>query len=497
MAIASCQNDSSAIIYSNCSTYLLGNSTDDILTNGTSPARSALWYAHMYVTPILIVIGLIGNIISFLVFVGTHLRQLSSTMYLAALALADSGFLVQLFASWLGYVRIFWFHKEGWCQSFVYLSYVCSFLSVWLVVGFTAERYIAVCYPLKRQDMCTVKRAKIVVVTLTIFALVAYSFGAWTSGLVPQGNNKMGCSCLPRFCPFVRIMANIDTVVTLIIPLFAIFMMNVRIIYQISTFYKDKRLTFVMRHPSKATNTAIASITPGTACKNVQDIEENSPSGSPQCKQKAESCHLMNRSQRSTIRGAPSESVNTTKDELIHRNSSTLRNRSQIKITKMLLIVSSIFLILNLPSHAVRIYLFAVQLLAPHAHVPYDLLRVQQVFYLLYYANFSVNFFLYSLCGKNFRKALWRLGAKMRGQVQSLAQSKYRIGSPVLGRGQDRCEGAQATPSHQVIRTSYSWADPPQSNSDTDSNTCRQRGSHEHELCDINPKNADLVFYES
>ncbi|KAG8326321.1 G-protein coupled receptor activity protein [Homalodisca vitripennis] len=48
---------------------------------------------------------------------------------------------------------------------------VCSFLSVWFVVAFTVERFIAVRYPLKRPSMCTVTRAKMVLSVLTLFTL--------------------------------------------------------------------------------------------------------------------------------------------------------------------------------------------------------------------------------------------------------------------------------------------------------------------------------------
>ena len=87
-----------------------------------------------------------GNLISFLVFVCTPVRQLSSSVYLAGLALSDSSFLLQLFVTWLGYVRVFLVHRNVWCQMVVYFAYVSSFLSVWLVVGFTVERYIAVSF---------------------------------------------------------------------------------------------------------------------------------------------------------------------------------------------------------------------------------------------------------------------------------------------------------------------------------------------------------------
>jgi hypothetical protein len=73
------------------------------------------------------------------------------------------------------------YHRQGWCQLFVYMIYVVSFLSVWFVVCFTVERYLIIRFPLKRQQICRVSRAKVVVVSLTGVALVLYNFAIWTS----------------------------------------------------------------------------------------------------------------------------------------------------------------------------------------------------------------------------------------------------------------------------------------------------------------------------
>lgn len=42
-------------------------------------------------------------------------------------------------------------------------------LSVWLVVAFTVERFVAVHYPLRRKSLCTVQRARCVIFYLILF----------------------------------------------------------------------------------------------------------------------------------------------------------------------------------------------------------------------------------------------------------------------------------------------------------------------------------------
>ena len=43
-------------------------------------------------------------------------------------------------------------------------------------------RFIVIYYPLRRGDICTPRRAKLVVISLAVFSMVAYTFAIWTSG---------------------------------------------------------------------------------------------------------------------------------------------------------------------------------------------------------------------------------------------------------------------------------------------------------------------------
>lgn len=56
-----------------------------------------------------------------------------------------------------------------------------------LVLGFTTERYIAVCHPFVKEKYCTVTRAKIVIICMStvsiLIGLVQVSIWAWDDGL--------------------------------------------------------------------------------------------------------------------------------------------------------------------------------------------------------------------------------------------------------------------------------------------------------------------------
>lgn len=129
---------------------------------------------NVYVTPFIIVGGTMGNILSVMVFLRTKLKKLSSSYYLACLTIFDTGFLWCSFIEWLNVIHIDLFKKKnGFCQLFTWLSNSCSVLSVWLVVAFTIERFVAVMYPLRRQYTQTVRRARFIVCILMIFNAIS------------------------------------------------------------------------------------------------------------------------------------------------------------------------------------------------------------------------------------------------------------------------------------------------------------------------------------
>ncbi|ELU17949.1 hypothetical protein CAPTEDRAFT_202372, partial [Capitella teleta] len=67
----------------------------DMVSNSSHEHLSVriIYYLDLYFVPIMVVVGLLGNLISFLVFVATYMRRLSSSVYLAALSMVDMVFL--------------------------------------------------------------------------------------------------------------------------------------------------------------------------------------------------------------------------------------------------------------------------------------------------------------------------------------------------------------------------------------------------------------------
>lgn len=194
-------------------------------------------FCHLYYIPSIILLGLVGNLLSCVVFLKTHLKLRSSSYYLAALATADFGFLMSLLLVWLN-STVGWrvFNNDGWCETLVYISAVCSSLSVWLIVAFTVERFIAVQYPLHRPHMCTVARAKTIILVLTFFALASHSYCFVTAGVIRNQYGDEMCDLRIEYLEIMRIISIIDSIASLIVPLVLIIVMNIMIMRNLLEF---------------------------------------------------------------------------------------------------------------------------------------------------------------------------------------------------------------------------------------------------------------------
>lgn len=278
--------------------YQINNTFDTILLN---KYQSYVVNCQLYYIPGLVIFGVLGNILSVCVFFNTKLKKLSSSYYLSSLAISDTVFLIMVFIAWLVLIEINWFIMEWVCKLTMYLIYVSSFLSVWLIMVFTIERFVAVRYPLLRQSLCTISRAKFIIVVLTIISLLSYSpCLILTRVMYHEEINKTVCTVDPEWHNVNKIFNMIDAVLTIVIPVLTISILNAligRSIWKLSNI--RKKLT------ERETNNA-------TQRKNNQKGKNNK-----------------------------------TKPSSFNQN----------KVTRMLLIISTVFLFISLPSYIIRLLL--------------------------------------------------------------------------------------------------------------------------------------------
>ncbi|XP_058065813.1 growth hormone secretagogue receptor type 1-like [Anopheles bellator] len=331
---------------------------------------------NFYYVPALVLFGSIGNILSVLVFFKTKLRKLSSSYYLAALGLSDTFYLICQFVAWLNLVDLKIYIQEICCRFFTFSSTLCCFLSVWFVVAFTVERFIAVLYPLKRQTMCTVKRAKIVIVALTMGGVfISLPIFFFASPQFSVSMNDTICDIVLEYKDQAAVFNVLDFILVFVVPLTIIVLLNTFTALTVWKFASIRRTMTIPRGYSG----------------NVRG-----------------SRRLVNMSNSQSF-GSGSGTVAVQQIQLLSR--SRVAN-SQIKVTKMLLIVSTVFVCLNLPSYIIRVKIYLET-----EQTNMNLYLVQNCCQLFFMTNFGINFILYCVSGQNFRKAVFGMFQK-RSQRQ-------------------------------------------------------------------------------
>jgi len=233
------------------------NSSGDQGRGGSDNSRAAV-NLYTYILPVIVFAGLLGNTLSSYTFLGKGLRNISSTVYVQAVLISDTGVLLSLLFVWLEVLGYRYNHMPHLCQFSVYWAYICTFLSVWYVVCITVENYITICHPTQIQTMCTVRRATIVTTCLAVFSMSAYLVSIFTTRVQRYfANGKNVPMCTPSPEHIASMVSYIDSFVTLLIPMVLITLMMIAISLSIIRSLRKKRKRSAL--PSK-NKTKLASI---------------------------------------------------------------------------------------------------------------------------------------------------------------------------------------------------------------------------------------------
>ncbi|KDR16422.1 hypothetical protein L798_09328, partial [Zootermopsis nevadensis] len=220
------------------------------------------------------------------------------------------------------------------------------------------------------------------------------------------------CDMLEEYRETMRIINIVDSLVTLIAPLILIIVMNTMIGRNLFEFRRRFRQNPETQAPREGTSMERSDI-------NLNQLHTSSSNNRRPPSQQSFHSSKSNNSRQMQPKNNHPESV--TPSNGIHvrtSNRNLVSTRAQQNITKMLLLISTVFIMLNLPSYVIRLYVFVCFSLW-RQQTPASLWCLQQFFMLLYYTNFSINFLLYSVCGITFRRCMLQL---IRKKLKSLSR---------------------------------------------------------------------------
>ncbi|RUS91251.1 hypothetical protein EGW08_000963 [Elysia chlorotica] len=191
----------------------------------------------LYSIPVVVIAGLAGNLLALTVFLCSPLRRVTTSVYLAGQACTDLLFLIFLGINWLASIQIDVFALPGLCQTLVYVTYVVSFLSLWLIVALTFDLFTSIQWRCVHSRISRPSRALAITLALVIVGCGTYAFSFWLTKKVDQEHKEVLCSHNGNRSLAIT-GAVIDFALTLVLPFCLLIYMNGRILYVVASLTK-------------------------------------------------------------------------------------------------------------------------------------------------------------------------------------------------------------------------------------------------------------------
>ena len=190
----------------------------------------------IYVFPVILLFGMVGNILSILVLVRKAMQRNNSSTYLIMLAITNMSVLTfSCFKTWLRLVSDFELlhYSDAMCKILKYVFFTSTHFSAWLVVLLTCERFLVVCFPFRASHFWFVHRPWIVtLITISIIMLTNIN-QFWTSQLrvTEQGRE---CAVYDQHNTLCTVFSNLNMLIYSLVPAIIVFSLNTAIIVTIA-----------------------------------------------------------------------------------------------------------------------------------------------------------------------------------------------------------------------------------------------------------------------
>jgi hypothetical protein len=377
---------------------------------------------NIFTTVLVIVVGLVGNVLAVIVFAQKRFRLKSPGVFLLCLAISDGLFLLtHFFEDTLRTFIDVYVDKQQktitfdpncpifggqrnktitdsnnllkilnitdnydlTCRFVNYLRYFLRFVSAYIITIFTIQRAIVIFFPLYQSKFASTSYAWRVVLALSSFAGILCIFVPFVFRLnTNESHSKYYCD-VNKSNPFIyKFYFGVTIayiVLIMFIPIITIILCNTLITFQLCRLSKERKI--MCNIPSKTTTT--------TTTATKQSAKSSFPNDDSASRRKSfDITAPMIRTSKKSI------------DVKIKDDS--------YKVTRMLIIMSLSYAILNLPyffAWCIFYYKIAINESMTYTSLNYlfGSLNIAEIFYVL---NYGIHFFLYCASGKQFREQL-------------------------------------------------------------------------------------------
>ena len=213
--------------------------------------------AGIFILGIIAVVGIIGNILTFVVFWKGNFKSSTSFLFLS-LSLIDSTVLLTVFTNhivffdtiihWLPHDLLIYLQVCGWP-----LEYLANTATIWMTVLIAVNRYIIVCLPLRASQWCTLSKVKMQLAVFLVLVVVynipeivrrRVVYNTWDNGssYVAHIDPAMERSYKQFYFVYDYIL---QVIVMLCLPLFILTLLTIRLIKAMKA---HRRMRVEMQH---------------------------------------------------------------------------------------------------------------------------------------------------------------------------------------------------------------------------------------------------------
>ncbi|KAF7636525.1 G_PROTEIN_RECEP_F1_2 domain-containing protein [Meloidogyne graminicola] len=381
------------------------------------------YYARHFI-PIFCLVGIIGNCMALLLIRTNYwLRRLTSNIYLCTLSVCGCLFLTTVFITWLdssSTLLPLYSQSEVGCKILTFTAHSCDFICVWMISWVSCDRAIVLFRPGIRRRVCNKKFARNLVVCTVLFSSTLYGWCLVFAGLEIGTDNIPYCGINPAVQGYDLnqlhlFFLTMDTILCTVVPSLLIMIVNSLSIYryrQCMKVYSSGVLRVRFLRVPHENNEEYQQ-----QFKEVKKIEENQQNELNKIKKQS----LFSNSTNSTIRAPPTQTgmlSGTAATNINYLNKASPNNSncgsggklksSDLTLSRSLLIVTSTFVLLNVPNYAFRLYdaLFNVE----QTHL---WLLLYFITFLLYYLHHAVLFYMYIFWSPQMKKQLMPTALKL------------------------------------------------------------------------------------
>ena len=291
------------------------------------------------------------------------------------------------------------------------MFYVVNFLgniSHWIIVCFSIDRFIAVSYPLKSIQWLTTSKTKVCIAIVCGVAFIKNLHYLWTTDFFY--NTKTGAAIcafgLKNKASWVPVYQSFEVTISSLLPFLIIAFCNVMIVKKIRR--RSKNADKLMETRSNST--------PLTSKKIQNDQQSSVKSDNDQYPAKDQHSTISNNNLEIPVNHKTKNNINnknnSNNSNNNNNNNKTTQQQGDQNITKILLLVSTVFILTTSPLLIFRLYFANKDISNSDAQTQAWYWLGHHVCHKLWYTNNGINFFLYCWFSKSFRIDLKRILSK-------------------------------------------------------------------------------------